>query len=145
MSGVPGENRRVTDQLDLEQPTTFDWVRHRAHCNVREMFEKLAEVVAADVKAAEEVVAGRHFVLEANALDIFHVKRVEPPDPNVIDGRRFRLQDSRIIVRDLRGKDILSARVALVHHDCLLDVDSQTQPLRLWQFSRLALESLFFG
>ena len=51
----------------------------------------------------------------------------------------------QIVVRDGTGEDFLSARVTAAGTDCLLDVAGQDRPLRLWEFSRLALEPVFFG
>ena len=128
-----------------EQPAAFDWVRHRALCNVREMFFKLAEVVKGDVEAANATVAGGGFVFEEHAIDQFRATHVTRSVDLVIDSRGFRIKDSRIVVRDGSGRDILSSRVALLPGDCLLQVDDQPHPLRLWEFSRLALEPLFFN
>ena len=51
----------------------------------------------------------------------------------------------QIVVRDGTGEDSLSARVTAAGTDGLLAVAGQDRPLQFWEFSRLALEPVFFG
>ena len=70
-------------------------------------------------------------------------------DPQFNGVRTFELEsrDKRITVRKGREKNnvLHTARPALYPaHHCLLDVNGYERPMRLWQFSKLVLEEIFF-
>ena len=138
--------------VGVNDPQYFDWVKARARCSAREMFDRLREVVAADVESANRDLANRgaRFRLDpAESGKVFTVVRLvhNPPDTPV-DARRFNLDGDEITVTDMRSRPVIAAQAALVEDgdppECLLEVQGHERPMRLWRFSRLVLTRLFF-
>ncbi len=125
---------------------SFDWVEARSKCNVRDVFKHLREVVGSDIKSAERnaVVSAE---LESRTEEQFVVRtHLDPARP---DWRTFFLIDARIEVRgpdDRNDNIVLTGRASLDGGNCCIEtvVDGKLCRLRLWEFSRLALEPLFF-
>ena len=128
-------------------PNTFDWVSARAGCNVKDLFQRLRDVVEADVQIANEhnprvkfdPVSERKF-------------RVIEPDPYAPKSRAvgvvFSLNRSEIRVAKVETDELLfSGRAYLLDGadgtTCTLNVNDK--PLKMWQVSRLALEDLIFA
>ena len=68
-------------------------------------------------------------------------------NPMLCDRRYFELEarSARILMRKGPSEELLAARPPLYPpQHCLLDVEGHERPMRLWQFSRLALEPVFF-
>ena len=124
----------------------FNWVQARVQCNVSEMFEQLRAVVELDVKSAVECGIGAE--IDGDLSDRFSV-RVNR-EPNIRTGvRTFSIEGDEIGVVDLcRSGDgpVLVGCVGFDGKDCLIEVDrdGSRQCLRPWEFSRMALEPLFF-
>lgn len=122
----------------------FDWVTARAKCNIAELFGKLRAVVDSDIKSAEKI--GIAACFEGHATDRFTVKLYDRSFPELYEWRTFFLGNSKIEVRGPGDPDdnlILEARADLHGADCMLDVNGHGR-IRLWEFSRLALEPLLF-
>ena len=128
--------------------SSFDWVSARLRCNVNELFGKLKAVVKADVESANRNVenAERRFRFnDGPAISVFSVTEgKEPPYVRMV----FELVQQKINVhhQSTEQPPHLVARAALSADstECLLDVEC-LQPMPLWQFSRRALEDLFFA
>ena len=128
----------------------FDWVEKRAKCNVRELFSHLREVVKSDVDSAREHVSADGFEFRDGPATTsfmvagYAVKTGGATARIAQDVRRFHLSGSTIEVFNKESRPVIEARAALVGGaDCLVDVVGR-EPMRLWEFSRLALEDLFF-
>ena len=149
MKNAANESRTFTDRQ-------LDWVKVLGPKHAEEVFQRLHEVVKRDVESANEHAYG------GSAMDrVKYACQTEdagddgflviarwtptPRDPKQTV-RYFDLERGRIVVR--RGgydKILHTAKVALRRpRHCLLDVEGHERPMRLWQFSRLALEPLFF-
>ena len=135
-----------------DTPEDFDWVTDSAEraaqkmeCTAQKMFERLRERVKSDVADADG--KSRHAVKfqELTEYD-FLVQRKNPHgDRAEHDQMVFSLVRERIMVRDGTGDDFLKAHVTATGTDCLLDVSGHDRPFRIWEFSRRALEPVFFG
>ena len=129
---------------------------------MRELFAALQEVVEADAKVASEKL-DRDFAFRVKAVDAFVVTRRERGTGITLDARSFTLDaDAHLIFVERPPSDgddnvLLVGRAALVDGApgdnllCLIDTEerhrgrmTKSGPLQLWQFSRLALEPLFF-
>ena len=124
----------------------FDWVQARAQCNVSTVFGKLRTIVERDVKAAVECGIEAE-VIDGDLSDTLSV-RVNR-EPNILTGvRTFSVEGDELRVVDLRrsSKVMLVGNVKFDGKDCLIEVDKDgsKQCLLPWEFSRLALEPLFF-
>ena len=123
---------------------TFNWVKARAACNAEKLFDDLRKVVEADVDAANNHVNGRCFKFEAgpshSEFRAVEIDRQRPLPP--LDHRIFVLVDGTIQVKNIDSVCHLTARPYLASRDCQVEVDGR--PMKLWEFSRLVLEPLFF-
>lgn len=127
-------------------PENFDWVDHCAECTTQKMFEKLFDVVKSDVAAAKGKI--KHTVEFGGNDRSFAVRRIHPMGVKFDrDETSFILMDKQIVVKEAEGQDLLSARATSEGTNCLLQVigGGPTKPLRLWEFSQLVLEPMFFG
>ena len=138
----------------------LDWVKVLGRQHAEEVFRRLHEVVRRDVESAREHAradVGKRFGFDPIEFRCFDVEdrcyfsvEVSPKgvrDPRLCDRRYFELEarSARIVVREDPSKELLAARPALYPpRHCLLDVEGHERPMRLWQFSRLALEPVFF-
>ena len=129
----------------VRDPAAFNWVAARAKCNVRELFEGLKAVVRDDVREAEEHVSAAVTFEEGPQHTTFTVVRRQSADGPAVAARRFHLAGSTIEVLDKESRPVMAARASLVDIDCMLEVDGYRDRFRLWQFSRFALEDLFFN
>lgn len=130
----------------------FDWVAKRATCNVTELFNDLRTVVEANVKSAHQHVAP-DVAFEEPATGHFVVTVPFPSRPDLKGTwRSFHLcaDDAAIKVFGSDPDPMFVARANLVGDDCQLEVlgtgngSPRPQPMRLWEFSRLVLEPVFF-
>ena len=125
----------------------FDWVAARVKCNVRDLFTQLRDRVKSDVRSAESN-AGVKAEVEDRTPDNFIVRI---PNPTIAgqsrDWRTFGLSGTVIEVRGNGDKPILEARANLDGQECKLSVQigDRERHMRLWEFSREALEPLFFN
>ena len=118
-----------------------DWVRARASCNVSTMFDALREIVEVDVASANKNLPNLKAQIEqlGGPTKLFRVFQANG------NARRFRIEGgTAIVVRNADNQDVLKAKPKMVDLDCLLEVDEHEEPMRLWEFSRLALEPMFF-
>lgn len=136
--------------LDLQ----LDWVAVLGREHASELFRRLHEIVQRDVESAKKHAAARsgldwvRFTYESDGEQCLSVTADWGPasrDPQQT-GRYFELERNRIVVRAGGYDEIVhTAKAALFPpQHCLLDVEGHEGPMRLWQFSRLALEPLFF-
>ena len=119
----------------------FDWVEARSKCNIKDLWERLRDVVAANVDSAKQHISDQvefdnrtpvQFVVRLNGeWRTFFLTKETTIDVYDADGMRYR------------------ARPSLINADCHLEVEVHDRPdnrqMRLWQFSRLALEPLLFN
>ena len=132
-----------------EIPEKFDWVSARGKCSLSLVFLRLREVVESDTNKANELKRqGISFQFRADSEEKFLVGRTVtlsgiPEGEAVV----FRLMPNEIQVRHAKSENVtMSAKVHLDGDgNCLLVPNGGSEPLRLWQFSRKALEDLFFG
>lgn len=143
----------------------LDWVAVLGREHAEEVFRRLHEVVKRDVESAKKharadrgelVGFGRIEFHCSDARNGYFEVDAQPAGsgsawPRI--RRRFWLkpEGTRIVVRgeayppEEPPGDLHAARPALyAPQHCLLDVEGHERPMRLWQFSRLALEPLFF-
>ena len=125
---------------------TFDWVKARATCTSKMLFKELKQVVEADVRSAQSRVCDRFSLNCGQHEDVFSV-RLDAGDGSLIRTRVFELvnQEIRVYRSTPESGIILTGTASLVGaKDCLIEVTEQ-DPMRLWEFSRLALEDFFFA
>ena len=126
---------------------TFDWVSARASCTSKMLFSALKQVVEADVRSAKARVCDGFSVQHGPHDDAFSV-RLDMEHGMMVRARTFELvgQEIRAYQSSSESDVILTGRASLVADgECLIDTDEQKPPLRLWEFSRLALEDFFFA
>ena len=138
----------------------LDWVAVLGREHAEEVFRRLHDVVQRDVESARKHAradVGKRLGFGPSEFRCFDVEgrcyfsvEVSPKglrDPALCDRRYFELEarSARIVVRESPSEELLTARPALyAPQHCLLDVAGYERPMRLCQFSRLALEPLFF-
>ena len=124
--------------MTKEIPNTFDWVTARTKCNVRELFKRLREVVAADCNIANDSNQNKTIKFMPISEEMFAVLN------NGHASASFRLNRSEIQVCDtVNEKLMFTAKAYLLDGgDCTYVVDDK--PLKAWQLSRLALEDVIF-
>ena len=139
----------------------LDWVAVRGREHAEEVFRHLHEVVKRDVDSARKharadggkLLGFGQIEFRCSDLDGWYfgvdVMAAGHRSPQLSVQRHFGLEsrDTRIVVREDYGQNgaMHAARPALyAPQHCLLDVEGHERPMRLWQFSRLALEPLFF-
>ena len=143
MENEAKDSRTFTDRQ-------LDWVKVLGRAHAEELFRCLFEVVKRDVESAKKHARGIEPScgdLDRGIFDVGTVELSKLGAPAIARQRYFRLldKDVRIVVYDEDQNEILHAAPALYppqHY--LLDVEERERPMRLWQFSRLALEPLFF-
>ena len=128
----------------------MDWVKARAACSLKGVFQLLSEVVDSDVKAANALdrkdikftlnrgITGKLIVVRERDLGGFGESA----------GIVFELLPSKITIAGAGlGDKPLHTMTPYLNEEgeCLLEVEGRPQPLRLWQVSRIALDDLFFG
>ncbi len=131
---------------DPPEGSEFDWVEKRAKCD----FSLLRKVIEADVSSACKHAPSSGEIelddLSDPSGEAFMVSRVGP------NGARcfYRNSDLTVTVTDCgrvgpdRPPIIDKARIVLSEAgDYMVEVDGR-EPMRLWQFSRLVLEGIFF-
>ena len=139
----------------------LNWVRVLGREHAEEVFRRLHDVVQRDVESARKHARADQGKLVGFDQIEFHCSDVERwyfgvnvmpaghRSPQLCVRRGFELESrgTRILVRGDYGENgvLHAARPALyAPQHCLLDVEGHGRPMRLWQFSRLALEPLFF-
>ena len=131
----------MTDTSDQNMQDDYvDWVRIRALCDVPAAFNALVEVVEADVASANKHLPK----IEAGIEDLRRSVRTVMVIQANGNGCTFRISGDEIVVRDANEKDVLRAKPKMVEMHLRLAVDGHEEPMRLWEFSRLALEPVFF-
>lgn len=130
-------------------PETFDWVRTREKCNVRELFKSLRETVEKDYNIAKGL---REWNLQFDPIskDKFAVVRLHDSGIGTMDSVVFKVDGTEIKVAkpiQLKNKTVenilFTAQVILLDSGvCMFEVDEK--PLYPWQVSRLALEDMLF-
>jgi hypothetical protein len=129
-------------------PKSFNWVKARSECSLREVFLCLAEVIESDVKAFNELpnVDAKISVNRATDEKIVVVKTWK--HGGVARNIVFDLTDKGIAAKSggANEKRLFLARPSLLQSgECKLEVEGISEPLELWQVSRKGLEELFFG
>ena len=129
----------------MMRTTPVDWVRNRARCNVHRLFAELRLQVARDVTAACETCGSQSFAIREEQSDLFVVTA---PGERLIT---FRLTGSRIEATEATTEGRKPLRLpARAEYDgdsgCRLAVRTADGRRRfeLWEFSREALEDVFF-
>ena len=132
------------------KPDDFNWVEARAKLP-RGVFADLAKRVEADVKEANDyrsdLVPRCEFGWHGSS--VFRVWYGGHPDGGCPALATFELDElqrikvSRRCPGEPKGSGIVGAPVLQRDGDLVIEVDDQA--LALWQFSRLALEPLFFS
>jgi hypothetical protein len=126
------------------KPDDFDWVSARDNCSAAVLFEKLRNLIAADVETRnklrrkdepffkfETINANRYTVVAENQLLHTH------------DSVSFVLKGGEISAVGTE-KDVFTSTVTLCDDgECRLKIGSKSYDL--WQIRRMALEGLFFG
>lgn len=132
-----------------ETPKSFDWVKARSSCSLKAVFEVLSQVIASDVKSANDLNRpGVSFALTNPAEDQLMVARSGDADggtepPAVL----FELRANEIVATlPHRGKTLFYAKPVLDGTgECLLEIEGDHELKHPWQVSRKALDDLFFG
>ena len=127
-------------------PAIFNWVKARARCNPKRVFDDLIGVMKSDIASAEE--DGVDCAVECRPVceRMFEFKAQLPPRGVHTTYILVELdKDIIVIYRDKRTPNqvILEAKPYLSDSgDCLLEIEDKSY--RLWQVSRRVLEDLFF-
>ena len=132
--------------VGMDDQEWFDWVKVRALCSSEHLFGELKDVVRGDVESANKNVSDFEFSIERSSNVAFTVVRRREGRDEPLDAIRFSRTGSLIEVLGRDSRPIVKAQAALVGdgRECLVEVDGQSRPMRLWRFSRLVLEDLFF-
>ncbi|MYN67919.1 MAG: hypothetical protein F4X11_23325 [Acidobacteria bacterium] len=120
----------------------FHWVTARSKCTPEELFGKLRDRVKGDVQTAVRV-TGRKIEFSPTSNELFHVARIKAGGNQTLAAVGFQLVGHQIVVIE-QGGTSHAARAALQHGSCRL-TDDDGRCFELWEFSRDALEDLFFG
>ena len=110
------------------------------------LFKELKKVVEADVKSANSSVCDRFGICIGQYEGAFGV-RLDGEDGQLVKKRMFELVGQEILVYTSSTETavLLTGKASLTDpKDCLIEVD-QKPPMRLWEFSCLALEDFFFA
>ncbi|MGA8143003.1 MAG: hypothetical protein WB987_03830 [Candidatus Acidiferrales bacterium] len=123
-----------------------DWVTARSKCSMGIIFEKLRKQVEEDVAIRQKIQqesANRYYAFKFSdtGKDSFSVL----VEGNRIYGTvRFDWIDSAIHVSNRDGKQLLMATLTLnLEGECRIKINDQEY--EMWQFRKMALESLFFN
>ena len=139
---------RATEKgMPLNNKPAFDWVSARAMCTAKTLFNELKKVVEADVRSANNNVADKFEIHQEPSDGVFSVHLNSEDGQMVIRQRTFELVEQNILVyKTSTESDVfLRGRASLTEtKDCLIEVEQKT-PMRLWEFSFLALEDFFFA
>ena len=134
----------------MPDPSKFDWVRARAQCSLRPVFENLAGTIQKDVESAiklsEEERNSKtmlHYARDRNTITVTSepasTKDAAQPQGVV----RFALSATEITVERQNAKQFSILASLNSNGDCKIVANGQE--VELWQVSRMALEGLFFG
>jgi hypothetical protein len=132
----------------MEIPKTLSWVQERARCSPKAMFNELAKLIENDVKDANALA-------DARSLSV-KFKFERQPEKIIVERREqqanyavtviFKLTADAITVNrldDAREVFVFSGTPNLTPEgECVLAGEKDLYP---WQFSRRALEDLFFS
>jgi hypothetical protein len=131
------------EKMDI--PKNFDWVKARSKCSLEEVFVNLGEVVDSDVKTTNSLShkTGEFAINRPNGKIVVVKTQQTSAKKSIV----FELTNQGVCVKEgLGGKHLFLGKPSLIPSgDCKLQVDGEQEPLELWQFSRRALEDLFFG
>lgn len=120
----------------------FDWVRERANCTLRTVFERLVSGVKGDVDERQRIVteSGQHkrFEYHEEVSGRLLVTRAEPGYSAKVE---FVHSADRITI-EKAGKSSSARPGLLSKGECALIVDGVE--MQLWQVRRFALGELFF-
>lgn len=140
MATVPGglDNRGMG-----EIPRELDWVKERAGCTIKRMFNLLHQAVEEDVKNINQLLKLPEYysfvIVQGQDGESFLVKRAETIRPSV----RFSINGDIIKVSDDAGIRRLEYRIVLSDEGrCQLTENGA--PLEQWQVRKTALEGLLF-
>ncbi len=129
--------------MPLNNKPAFDWVSARAMCTAKTLFNELKKVVEADVRSANNNVADKFEIHQEPSDGVFSVHLNSEDGQMVIRQRTFELVEQNILVYKTSTESDVFLRGRASLKDCLIEV--QKTPMRLWQFSFLALEDFFFA
>ena len=127
--------------------SAFNWVAARAECSPDRAFHALAEVVDSDVKAANGLRRSGvsfHFHGEATGK-IVVIRELDRGGVKELRSVVFELISGEIVTKKGPENSVLFSAVPSLNRngECLLEIEGDSY--ELWQVSRRALESLFFG
>ena len=123
-------------------PQQFDWVAARSACSIGVVFEKLREQVDADIEARQrQTEQDRHYAFKFVSEGRMFAALVE--GHQIHDVISFVLQDDAIEVRH-KARTLFTSMVGLNNEGrCIMKIGNQEY--ELWQFRKLALETLLFA
>jgi hypothetical protein len=132
---------------------SVNWVANRAGCSIQRVFQILGEMVDTDVKEAEAL--NRRGVKFSLSKEV-DTKLIVTRDRDLggvseTDGVTFEVRAGKI--RVTAGSKNMNERKPLFSFapafsqdgECLVQVEGESEPVKLWQVCRKALEDLFFG
>jgi len=132
-----------------DTPKTFDWVKARSSCSVKAVFDVLSQVIASDVKSANDLNRpGVSFALTNPSEEMVMVARTSDAtgaaeSASVLFERRA---NEIVATAPHRGKTLFYAKPILNGTgECLLQIEGDHELKHPWQVSRRALDDLFFG
>lgn len=133
----------------IDNPEKFDWVSARSECSAAEVFERLRAQVKRDVEKREEI-SQRQQNPRVGSQFAFKFLEEGPTFIAMVEGAqlhktvRFECTANSITARGDDEKPSLTAALTLSNDgQCRLVVNGQEY--ELWQFRKMALESLFFS
>jgi hypothetical protein len=127
----------------------FDWVKARSECSMVRTFLLLAELIDRDVKSANALGRDATFDLNRTVQNRIIVNRTRTfaGASQHISIVIVSADDGLDVFRatGTESKDLLFRGTAALNIDGECRIEVEGIPLHLWQFSRKALEDLFFG
>lgn len=123
------------------------WVKAYAECRPEALFADLATRVGdVDVRDFNALPGPARCVFASEHEAVISVRR-DDPDPRMfvkfeLEGRRIVVHRTNVMGIDIEGGSFTGVPVLQPDGSCMLEVDGR--PLELWQFSRMALQPLFF-
>lgn len=133
-------------------PSILNWVRARADCSVRSVFDELIEGARGDAEEMNSLLGERSQMIFSTyrpSKRRFSVARVDDPITNISSSVDFELEANEIVVYHMSnsGNETLFRVGVTLNNEgqCRLKIKGQDEELEQWQVRRKALEPFLFG